>query len=433
MICPPANTLWRSEGLRKPSAKALTLWAILVPLLTFHGQSFGQQSPVSEQKQPVTYLTLPIDTDVRPATLQLVRADDGNRYLAYNLFVSNWGKDLRLARLDVEEESSGRVLASYDAAALEDPFREESRQFGYLYRRQSPEIRILRREQTARIVIAVRLEKDAAPPAAIRHRIFFESDPGVRLIRDDGSFSQELVSVSPPWRIDGRAPVVLGAPLRNGPWRCGNGLGINSHNAMYVSGTARMRMPQRFGCDFLKVDPKGNILPNPFPNEITASMFYGYGEDVLAVADARVVETRDAIPEGVPQADGSVRMPVPLTEDSSPGNRVVLDLGGGRYAFYAHLIPGSIRVRPGDRVREGQVLGKVGMAGNATNPHLHFHVGNGPGLNGSEGMPYVFRRYILNGRGRPGGGGIQAQPISRAVPLHDSIMTFPDPKRSGRR
>jgi murein DD-endopeptidase len=428
-----ADGVGRAEGFWKRSAKALIRGTILAPLLALHGPSPGQQSPSREQRGPVTYGTLQIDTDVRPTPLQFVLADDGNRYLGYTLLVGNWGgEDLRFSRVDVEDAASGRVLISYNAAALENPYRQRNTQL--IMRAASPENRILPAGRTALLMIAVRLEPGGVAPAAIRHRILFEEDPRVRLKRDDGSLSQELVSMSPSLPVDGSAPIVLGAPLRGGPWRCGNGFGLTSdHHYIAASGTARFRVAQRFGCDFGKVDPEGNILPNPFPDEITASMFYAYGEEVLAVADARVVKVRDGIPEGVPQIDGSVRMPVPNTEDTGPGNRVVLDLGRGRYAFYAHFQPGSIRVKPGQRVREGQVLGKVGMAGNASNPHLHFHVGNGPSLNGSDGIAYVFRNYVLSGRGRPGGADFQARQIVRAVPLQMSIMTFPDKRRPGRR
>jgi len=413
----------RSPRLRRTGLAAA---GFLAALLAHGGATFAQQPVASPQKRVATYTTLPIDVDVRPQPLQFVLADNGNRYLSYTMLATNWGgEDLRFARVDVEDAVSGQVLVSYDKAALEDPYRQRSGRF--ITQDASPENRILRAGRTALLIVAVRMEKDAKAPAAIRHRISFEADPAVRLIQDDGSYSLDLISISAATMIDGPAPLVLGAPLRGGPWRCGNGLGLRSdHNYAGISRTARLRVAQRFGCDFLKVDAEGNILPNPFPNDITASMFYGYREDVLAVGNARVVETRDGIPEGIPQADGSVRMPVPYTEDTGPGNRVVLDLGGGRYAFYAHFLPGSIRVKPGDRVREGQVLGKIGMAGNATNPHLHFHVGNNPSLNGSDGIPYVFRSYVLGGRGKPGA---PPQTISRAVPLQDSIMTFPASRR----
>lgn len=51
----------------------------------------------------------------------------------------------------------------------------------------------------------------------------------------------------------------------------------------------------------------------------------------------------------------------------------MLDLGDNRHAFYGHLLPGSLRVKPGDRVRRGQVIGRLGNSGNSTGPHLHFH------------------------------------------------------------
>ncbi len=413
------------------------LASILLSLLAWSaalssGAALGQPSEASPPTPPLTYTTLQIDMDVRPASLQFVQADDGDHRLAYNLFVTNWSNwPLRFARVDVEEADTGRVLVSYDEEALENPYRQRTTPFSL--NPTSPQNRDLEGRRTTIFTIEIRLEGNAARPAAIRHRILFEPDPGVRLIQDDGAFASELVSVSMPVAIDGPAPIVLGAPLRGGPWICGNGLGLRSdHNYIGVSRTARMRVAQRYGCDFLKAfsDSVLEILPNPFPDELTPNMFYGYGEDILAVADARVVEVRDGIPESIPQADGSVRMPIARTEDTGPGNRVVLDLGGGRYAFYAHFQPGSIRVRRGDRVREGQVLGKVGMSGNAVNPHLHFHVGNGPDLNDTDGMPYVFRSYRLSGRGNDD---LPDRMISHAMPLQGSVMTFPGSSRPARR
>ncbi len=415
--------------IRRAPGPALPIPLLFAALLLSSGAADGQPSLPTP---PLTYTSLQVDMEARPSSLRFVQADDGDRHLAYNLFVTNWGGwPLRFARVDVEDAATGRVLVSYDKEALENPYRQRTTPFSLPP--TSPQNRDLDARRTTIFTIDIRLEKNAAPPAAIRHRILFEPDSGVKLIQDDGSAASELVSVSPPVAIDGPAPIVLGAPLRGGPWLCANGLGlISDHNYIGAHRTARMRVAQRYGCDFLKVfsASRREILPNPFPNEITASMFYGYGQDVLAVADAVVVEARDGIPEGVPQADGSVRMPVTLTEDTGLGNRVVLDLGGGRYAFYAHLRPGSVQVKRGDRVHEGQVIGKVGMTGNAVNPHLHFQVGNAPDLNGSDGMPYVFRSYILSGHGDHA---IQDRPVSDAMPIQGSVMTFPESRREGRR
>jgi murein DD-endopeptidase MepM/ murein hydrolase activator NlpD len=75
---------------------------------------------------------------------------------------------------------------------------------------------------------------------------------------------------------------------------------------------------------------------------------------------------------------------------------VVEDVGQGRYAFYAHLIPGTVAVKPGDQLKRGQVLGKLGNSGNSTEPHLHFQICDGPKPLLCNGLPFEidhFTRY----------------------------------------
>ena len=90
--------------------------------------------------------------------------------------------------------------------------------------------------------------------------------------------------------------------------------------------------------------------------------------------------------------------PHPITLREADGNHVILDLGAGRFAFYAHLKPGSLRVERGDRVREGEVLAELGNSGSSTGPHLHFHVMNRPSALASDGLPYVFDRFRITGQ-----------------------------------
>jgi len=119
---------------------------------------------------------------------------------------------------------------------------------------------------------------------------------------------------------------------------------------------------------------------------------------------------------------------VPITLETVGGNYVIIDIGGGRYAFYAHLQPGSLRVKKGDRVRRGQVVGLVGNSGNSTEPHLHFHLADGTTPLGAEGIPYAHDAFDLVGRCRSLLGNcaaMAAETRRHETPLANMIIRFP--------
>jgi len=102
---------------------------------------------------------------------------------------------------------------------------------------------------------------------------------------------------------------------------------------------------------------------------------------------------------------------------------------GGRFAFYAHLQPGSLKVRLGQRVRRGQVLGLVGNSGNSTEPHLHFHLSDANSPLGSEGIPYGYAAFELVGRCAAFGRGCQRgdpAPRRAEIPLQNMLLRFPN-------
>ena len=74
------------------------------------------------------------------------------------------------------------------------------------------------------------------------------------------------------------------------------------------------------------------------------------------------------------------------------------DLGDGNYALYAHIKTGTVKVKPGDRLTTGQVIGSVGNTGNSDAPHLHFHVMSTPDPLRSDGLPFVFSSVRLDSR-----------------------------------
>ena len=120
-----------------------------------------------------------------------------------------------------------------------------------------------------------------------------------------------------------------------------------------------------------------------------------FGQPVLSVGRARVVKAVDRFQEQI------ANNPRPVGLREGDGNYVILRLGRGRYAFYAHLKAGSVRVREGQLVRPGQVIGLLGNTGSSTGPHLHFHVMSGPSALDSDGLPYAFDRWTLTGKTPP--------------------------------
>jgi murein DD-endopeptidase MepM/ murein hydrolase activator NlpD len=64
------------------------------------------------------------------------------------------------------------------------------------------------------------------------------------------------------------------------------------------------------------------------------------------------------------------------------GKSIVLDHGGGLYTMYFHL--SEFEVEKGSEVRQGDLIGRVGMTGRVTGPHLHW----GARLNGARIDPF---------------------------------------------
>ena len=137
-----------------------------------------------------------------------------------------------------------------------------------------------------------------------------------------------------------------------------------------------------------------------------------------------VASVQDGIPENIP---GSNTTAAPINLKTVGGNYVILDIGEGQYAFYAHLKPGSLRVKAQDTVRRGQVIALLGNSGNSNGPHLHFHISDGNSPLGAEGIPYVLDSYELLGKDMGEKFVLLANPEERQheLPLEDDIVMFP--------
>lgn len=181
-------------------------------------------------------------------------------------------------------------------------------------------------------------------------------------------------------------PIRLAPPLRGERLIAVNGCCDGAHRRAVLLSEQGSFGAQRYAIDFVRIDGLTSFAGDPSDN----GSYFIFGDDVLAVSDGLIVEARD----GMRENDPTQPLP-PFDPNTAAGNFVLQDLGEGHFALYAHFQNGSVRVRPGERVRRGQVLGRVGNTGNSTEPHLHFHVSNGPSPLFSDGLPYVFERFEL--------------------------------------
>ena len=93
------------------------------------------------------------------------------------------------------------------------------------------------------------------------------------------------------------------------------------------------------------------------------------GVPVLAAAPGTVKSTRDGEPDINIRKRGKGNL-----GGRDAGNGVLLDHGDGWTTQYSHMMNGSVKVRKGDKVKTGDILGMVGLSGNTMFPHLHFGV-----------------------------------------------------------
>jgi hypothetical protein len=224
--------------------------------------------------------------------------------------------------------------------------------------------------------------------------------------------------------------VVLDPPLVGDRWVVGGGCCFppSYHRTATLTVNGAIYAAQRFAIDFVQLDAAGRTVEGP----VEALTSYPYfGDSIYAVADGIVVRTQNDLPERTPP-----NLPTDTTIENVDGNYVVLDIGDGQFAFYAHMQTGSVRVNVGDTVRRGQVLGLLGNTGNTTGPHLHFHVMDGPSPLGSNGLPYVFRSFGSEGTSTTSpddvadGGQAVISPalagqFEARLPLENQVVSFP--------
>lgn len=358
---------------------------------------------------------VPVDVEV-PMAPTPVKAD-GKMHLVYELHLTNLrARNLELTRLEVlKDEPNALPLAGYKDAEL----------VSRLARPGAPsdlaDKRIVGGGMRAVVFLQITFNTTAEVPVALRHRLFFKSDDP----------KGEERSVDAARVVVQRKPaLVVGPPVHGEGWLASNGMSnTSSHRRTLLVVNGKARIAQRFATDWTRIGADGLAFRGD-PSKNTN--WSAYGTEVLAVANATVADVNDGIPENDPTADNKA---VPITLDNAAGNYVILDLGNGYFALYAHLQPGRIRVKIGDKVKRGQVLALLGNSGNSDAPHLHFHITDGNSPLGAEGVPYVIESFEMEGtlpsKGLLIEGGWKPQTSAiidkrrLEIPIENAVVRFP--------
>ena len=292
---------------------------------------------------------------------------DGRTCLAYELHITNFrGASLTLSRIEVlDADRGGSALHTYEGQTLTAGL---ARLGG---RPASSDSRLIASGE--RVVFFAWLEFDDSKnvPLRLGHRIFFRF----------GEDQMGTVQIA-PINVGQQRAVVLSPPLRGGPWVAVYDPSLNGgHRRVLFAIDGKSHIPARFAVDWIKLGPDGTVSRG---DSSIPTNSYSYSADVVAVAGGKVAALQDGFPEPTPRQ----------SFDSDAGNYLALDIGGGRFAFYEHLKPGSIKVRIGERVRTGQLLASVGASGSVfSGAHLHFHVADASSPLNAEGTPFVFKDF----------------------------------------
>ena len=387
----------------RPRSLLAALFALVVAALSL-GAPLAVAAP-----QPQEALTPVIANAI--ASPEPVLTSDGRRQLAYELQLINRTESTATIK-SLKALAGKRVVESLAGAKLEEMMAP--------YGQRDHSIK-LKPGQGAYVVMDVSLPVKARVPAQLTHRLTVSLKPPVPAVAS----SYEAAPVA----VRKRQAVVVAPPLRGPGWVVANGCcdAFTAHRGTVLPVNGGAHVAERFAIDFVQIDPMGRLFEGP---QDQFSSYPYFGDEVLSATPGKVVAVLDDVPE---TPAGS--FPAHITAQEAGGNHIVVAMGHGRWAFYAHLQPGSIRVEVGQRVAVGQPLALLGNSGNSNAPHLHFHLMDGPLPLASNGVPYRFSNFEIEGTlGNLGpleqGAVADVSPTprgprSKELPLNLQVIDFP--------
>ncbi len=333
--------------------------------------------------QPQDVLTPVVASSLRPTTYA-VQGIDNKLHLVYELVITNTGSaPATIEKLEVVSgDAPAKVFASFEGDALLTHLRATGR--------GGEAVSPIEFSGSRLFLVDFTMDKDSHPPATLLHRfhLLAAGPPGSPKDKTV-PYTYTIAPIAVSTEV-----TMLGPPLEGKGWVAFNGCceptGVHRGAALSVNG--QIHFAQRFAIDWMLLYPDARIFHG---DGKSVNDYAGYGAKVIAVADGTVVDTLANLDNQIP---GTLPDPKTITIQNVDGNHIVLDLGHGKYAFYAHLQKNSLLVAKGDHVKRGQALALLGNTGNTSAPHLHFHLMDGTSVLGSSGLPYVIDHFEVAGQ-----------------------------------
>ncbi len=322
---------------------------------------------------------------------------DGKYHVAYDLLILNVSAfPTTLEKLEIVDAAEPtKVLASFSGANLVDPncAYGDCNRLRQVYSQQVEDNSIPVHESRLFYVDFAFGSLDMAPKAVLHH--VYGTGKSILTSRQLGPFDY----LTTPFDISAGTPRVIGPPLEGTNWVALNGCclpGFPHRNAI-LPANGVVGNSQTFAIDWKRANDEGAFYTG---DNTKNESFVDYGEPVFAVADATVTGVLDGVEANAPgvQPTQDPVTAAKITLENIDGNHVILDLGGGVFAMYAHFQKGSIKVKVGDKVKKGDQLALLGNTGNANASHLHFQLMDGPNILTANGLPYVFDSYTYRGQ-----------------------------------
>lgn len=335
----------------------------------------GSSAPTSTTVEAVQ--ATPVLASVIAAPVPMP-ATDGRVHLAYELQLTNAVPgDVTLKSLSVKAAGTELLTLAGDKLAY------WTRGLGAS---QTPTT-TLGPGQAGIVWLDVALDRSAAVPTALTHTIVVDlAKPMPPLL--PATMTEDDVS---PTMVSTHRPAVISPPLDGPRWLDGNSCcDMTAHRMAMNPLNGSLWAAERFAIDYVQLSADGTVVKG---DRSKPESYPYFGADIHAVSDGPVVAVLDGLPEQV-----AGRSPTGLPLEQYGGNHVVQDIGDGNYAFYAHLKTGTVKVKPGDQLTTGQVIANLGNTGNTDAPHLHLHVMSTPDPLRSNGLPFVFKDFSLDGR-----------------------------------